>query len=159
MLEKQVWSVPVTCLAIVCLYYVSCLELFWHFYVCDRLLNMPPIQSTLRNKKLHSLIREVIYSVVNFMEYVLSDKIFTICAWKNSRSNRSFCVLLRKFNKGGKKINAGESCSSFQTSDQKCQHYRKPIHNIDDFNATVIRKTVYSFYKVEKWVPPVLSSW
>lgn len=69
MIEKQLWSVPVTCLAIMYLYYVSCLELFWYFYVCDLLLNMPPIQSTLRNKKLHSLTREVIYSAVNFMEY------------------------------------------------------------------------------------------
>jgi hypothetical protein len=94
------------------------------------------------------------------MEYVLTERIFTICAWKNSKSNRSVLVFCwENLPREGKKINAVESSSSFQTTDQKCQHYRKPIHNIDDLNATVIKKTVYSFYRVEKWVPPVLGLW
>jgi hypothetical protein len=76
---------------------------------------------------------------------------------KEQQKQREFLgVMLRKLNKGEKNINAGESSSSFQTSFKKCEHCMEPAHNIDDFNAAVTRKTVYSFYRVEKFVPPLL---
>lgn len=51
---------------------------------------------------------------------------------------------VRKLKKGGKqtKILMQETVALLPNSDQKCQHFVKPVHNIDGFNAALITKTV-----------------
>jgi hypothetical protein len=58
---------------------------------------------------------------------------------------------LRKFNKGGKKLMLEKVAPPFKLQIRNVSTRESPI-----FNATVIRKTVYSFCRVEKQVPPVL---
>ena len=118
---------------------------------------MGPFQSKLKNKKLHSQTNEVVYNVIKFMENEAREGSFTIPVGKaheraSTMTGISF-LILRKLKKEG--VSAEDMRTSFKTSDKRRENHMKPISDTNNFNADVIRRAVYEFYKTEKKVPTV----
>lgn len=117
---------------------------------------MPPIQSKLGAKTLHSQTREVVNNIHSFMKSEAASGDFLIPVKKvQERVSAATKVperTIRKIIKEGKQCE--EEGTSFGTPG-KVHRVPKRITDVDDFDKRVIRQTIYNFYINDKTVPTV----
>ena len=117
---------------------------------------MPPIQSKLKHKKLHSQSREMIYNIIKVTENeALEGHLKTPVERTLQRVSDYTGISLRtvkEIKKEGLKAEATGSC--FVTPD-KNRNRKKTVVAIDTFDIGVLRRTVHNFYKTHGKVPTV----
>lgn len=117
---------------------------------------MPPIQSKIKGKKLHSQTKEVINNVLTFMKTEAAEGITIGLEKVQERVKKATGVSrssIQRISAEAKKIESGQIVS-FETPDKK-RTTKKRVLDIDEFDECVVRRTVYGFYITEKRVPTV----
>lgn len=119
---------------------------------------MPPIVSKIKHKKLHGQAREIVFRVLEFCEEEArlgngGNLLIPIkqCQKRCSRATGVSLDSVKKIKKEGKAMVNGQV---FATPN-KTRVKKKPVTVLDDFDKTLIRRTVHSFYSQEKSLPTV----
>lgn len=118
---------------------------------------MPPVFSKIKNKKLNGQGRELVANVLKFMENEATHGDFSVPVRKaQARTAAATGVserMVRVIKQEASGIEKGEALS-FTTPDKK-RTRSKTVTNLDDFDQSVIRRTIHEFYAVEKCAPTV----
>ena len=115
---------------------------------------MPPIQSKLKGKVLHSQTREVVANVYKFMRREVEEGApikFKAVQERVAEATGVSLSSVRRIKSELDALQSGESVSF--TTPHKERPRRSPKATLDNFNEAVVRRAVNDFYIVEKQRP------
>jgi len=129
------------------------------------MLKMLPVFSKVQQKKLHGQSREIVYNVLMFFEEEArqwndADPNFLIpvkrCQDRCSQATGVSTRTLQRIKKEGNRLSSRTTGETrFSTPDKK-RVGKKRVTDFDEFDKTVIRRTVHDFYVTEKCVPTIV---